>query len=188
MITAAAALKGAHRLLRHVRAGTVPGPDELADVAADWIDLLPELTDADFTAAVARWLTGDSPFWPTPGQLRACSPPAMLAATLGNDADTGRAWTDTVAAVVAVGRYRNAEDPQAVYANFDPWRREAIRQAIAETGGVVAILNATDESRPHLAREWRRAYAAARRQQAGDPKVVAAIATAAQRQIEGRQE
>lgn len=84
MLTTAGTLRSLRRLLRNIRTPGLPTLEELPELAADWIALLPDVDDEELDGCVSALLRSPSPFWPTPGQLLALSP-RVKRAEVGED-------------------------------------------------------------------------------------------------------
>lgn len=174
------------RLSRNIRAGTLPTPEQLPDLAADWAVVFAHTEDPELDAAVFRYLGGSSPWWPMPGQVLALTPCAMLAATLGTDADADRAWSDFGArGQTLLGR---GTPPAEVFdlptaLDRDPHRHAAMWAGLVVIGGWDGwrMSDVADRSVPS---RFRAAYVAARQRQRVDPVAVRGILTVANRLIE----
>lgn len=148
-----AILRNLERLLRNIRAGTVPSAAEFPDLAADWATLLPDLTDADLDAAVVAFLRGPNPFWPTPGQVLE-QVPARKREALVDDAEAQ--WGRILAAASDSGRPPASYDP-------DPRVDAAVREGLDAVGGLVEVGRTPAERLGFKARDFARAYRNARK-------------------------
>ncbi len=169
------------RLTRNIRAGTLPTAADLPDLADDWSRIFVHTTDAELDAAVDAYLSAPAPWWPTPGQVLAHTPIAMLAATLGTDADADRAWTDLGARLAHLrNRQRRPAEVFALPTALDPEpnRHAAMWAGLVVIGGIDGHGQSDINDRTVAAR-FRAAYLAARQQQRVDPVAVRAILTAA---------
>lgn len=172
-------IRNLSRLSRNIRAGTLPTPEQLPELAADWGVVFAHTEDPELDAAVFRYLGGTSPWWPMPGQVLALTPCALLAATLGTPADADRAWVDFCAratTLISRGRPptmeygRDALDP-------DPHRHAAMWAGLVSLGGWDTY-RMSDPSDRGLPMRFRAAYVAYREQQRISPAVVREILTA----------
>ncbi len=75
-MTDACALMNVRRLFRQVHAPNLPDPTTLPEIAADWLSLLPDVTDDALNHAVALWLRDPERgrFWPSISDLTARVP------------------------------------------------------------------------------------------------------------------
>lgn len=157
------------------------GPEsagELDGCIAMWLDDLDDLTDADLAAACRAYRRSVEPadrWFPTPGRILALSPVGRAMAALGSDEDSARALTDFVARMRALG-FRPSRDAAARHLDpVDPYRNDAMFQALADFGGATAwgMRNVEDPYRVREAESrWMASYRAARLRQVHDREAV----------------
>lgn len=169
-------LRTIRRLVLNIRSGTLPDPADLPALAADWAEILIHVTDAELESAVLEYLRGPSPWWPTPGQLIALTPPARLAATLGTPAEADTAFNDFRRRMDYV-QHRPSDD--APLDPDDPARNDAMFDALDAIGLDTWRLTPAFEANPfaadNLRKRWVAAYIASRKAQAADPVAVRAM-------------
>lgn len=145
-------------------------------------------TFADAEAGVVAYLAEHHPGhfpkpWPDAGSLAARTPRARLLAAAGGDVDTDAAWDAFRQRMRILHRYNQPRrDDPARQLDADSLRNTAMFAAMASIGGPTRYYDA-DETDPHVAREWKRAYSAVRKQQAADPAAGAAMIAGAERRM-----
>lgn len=164
------------------------GADEMAD---DWSRLLnfAGVTAREAVEALARYIVEPNATqyrkpWPDVGMLVARSDPGRLAASLGSDADT--AWHDFWRRLRSLfpdgpGKWTPLDEDDA--------RDRAMAAGLRAIGGTSRVREMSDEDRERFAApRWKAAYVAERKRQAGEPREVRAMLTAAQapRMLEGK--
>lgn len=132
MPTPNAILDALHRLYRLIPAATRPAASVLPDLAADWGDLLADVSDAELSAAVAGWLRDPErgKWWPTPADILGQLP--------------RRASADETAWDAILGRLRAGE-----YVVGDILTTEQ-QAALADLGGTWRLRNADVAELPRL--------------------------------------
>lgn len=169
-MTPACAVQNIQRLCRNVLPDCIPSPEEIPDYAADWCATLPDVTDAQLSAAVVAWLRDPARgrYWPGVADL-AERIPGMTSAARTLDADE-RAW-ETILADVALGAYRadpservgweeitdeagvRRMQPRAKQTALESLLTPSQRRALADCGGAFAIRRAgIGETNPEIAR------------------------------------
>ena len=117
--------------------GIKGGPTEAEarlTMGALWLDLLDDVSDEALIAAVKTWLRRpDSIWWPTPGQLLACTPVAQRAA-LDDDAEIR-----CTQALRMVARFGRDGRPNAL--DVDPDVHAAMCAGIEAMGGWREVAN-----------------------------------------------
>jgi hypothetical protein len=184
-------LRNLQRLVRNIRAPGVPTVDELPDLAADWMVLLQDITDADMDAAVVAWIRESGPFWPTPGQLLALVPSRR--AVQVDDAE--RAWAETKrwietrsrAGIEGNGTMTGYTYRDPAPGDLDPndeARDTAMREALGR-GGAAEHMRGQVSDEQWRAKRFRDAYREGRKGGALqiEARTVALIATPPQKRI-----
>ena len=131
-------------------------------------------------AGAMAFVRSGVPFFPTPGQLLALSPPGLMAARFGADLDVDAAWSDFRARLRTVGSYHTVEAVTDAMRDPDRMRDAAMVHAWRTTGARGWFLVETKEM-PYAERRWKDAYRAFRREQGTDPQVVRMAITVATR-------
>lgn len=146
-----------HNLKRLVRCTANPPTAEiLADLSADWMGILGDMSDQDLDAAVVAYLRAPSPFWPTPGQLLALTPQKQLAAI--DDAE--EAW-EHVCAITARNAY--AEPPTGALDRSDRQRDAALQTALRSIGGAKGLGQSLEATMHYTRRTFLEVYRNARK-------------------------
>ena len=132
---------------------------KLQESAAVYALVFIDVPKEDLGTALAAWLRGASPFWPTPGQLFALTPRERLR---GVEDDGSQAWAD-----VKEWCHRHAprvdgpgyHKPTAGQLDAtDEHRDAAMRAALREIGGVAAYMNGSVSDESFRARHFREAF------------------------------
>jgi hypothetical protein len=132
---------------------------KLLESVAVYALVFADISTEDLGTALATWLRGASPFWPTPGQLFVLTPRERLRAV---EDDGGQAWAD-----VKEWCHRHAprsdgpgyHQPTAGELDAKDERRDAaMRAALREIGGVAAYMNGSVSDEPFRARHFREAF------------------------------
>lgn len=190
MASIACIARNLRRLLRNIRAGTLPAPDEMADLAADWGVVFAHTEDPELDAAVFAYLGGTSPWWPTPGQVLALTPLAQTAALLGNDDEGEASWAHMHRRMPRIG-FAPDRDAPARWLHDDPTKNDALFRALDRFGGVdrfreIPTQDANPAGYGAAKKAWIACFTAARKAQGADPSTVRQIVASQPRQIEAR--
>lgn len=178
------------RLSRNIRAGTLPTPEQLPELAADWGVVFAHTEDPELDAAVFRYLGGTSPWWPMPGQVLALTPLAQTAALLGNDDEGEASWAHMHRRMPRIA-FAPDRDAPARWLHEDPAKNDALFRALDRFGGVdrfreIPTQDANPAGYGAAKKAWIACFTAARKAQGSDPSIVRQIVASQPRQIEER--
>lgn len=179
------------RLVRNIRAGTIPTPADLPDLADDWARIFAHTMDTELDSAVDAYLGGTSPWWPMPGQILALTPIAQAAALLGNDDEGEASWAHMHRRMPRIGFDPDRDVPARWLHADDPTKNDALFRALDRFGGVdrfreIPTQDANPAGYGAAKKAWIACFTAARKAQGADVATVRQIVASQPRQIEAR--